>query len=254
MALTTSNRAYVGKGKWFIAPKAAGVQSGPLLRVGNVSAASFAISEDKIEVKDYENVGGGLAVSQARISKVEGSLTVYDYSPDNLALSIRGTKTAVTAGAVAAEAHSDVFAGSFVPFSFIPDPSVAPVVTKLPSTVLVANTDYTVFPTGIQLIAGGAVIDGDDLTFGYTKNKANLIQALVSSSAEYLLYFEGLNELDGGNPVPLWVHRVKFSPASGLGLISDDPGTLELKFDVLKEPLITTPGISQYFSLGMVVN
>lgn len=253
MALSTSTRSFIGKGKWFIAPKAAGVQSGALLRVGNVSAASFAISEDKIEVKDYENAGGGTKDSLSRISKVEGSFTIYDYSPENLALSIRGTKTAVTAGAVAAEPHNDVFAGSFVPFDYIPDPSVAPVATKLPATVLVAGTDYDVYPTGIQL-KGSTVVNGDDLTIGYTKNKANLIQALVSSAAEYLLYFEGLNEMDGGNPLPLRVHRVKFSPTAGLGLISDDPGTLELKFDVLADSTITTPGISQYFSLGMVVN
>lgn len=253
MALTTSTRSFVGKGKWFIAPKAAGVQSGALLRVGNVSAASFAISEDIIEVKDYENAGGGVKDSQSRISKVEGSFTIYDYSPENLALSIRGTKTVVTTGAISAEAHNDVFAGSFLPFAYIPDPSVAPVVTKLPSTVLDAGTDYDVYPTGIQL-KGSTVANGDDLAIGYTKNKANLIQALVSSAAEYLLYFEGLNEMDGGNPLPLRVHRVKFSPTTGLGLISDDPGTLELKFAVLADSTITTPGVSQYFSFGMVVN
>ncbi len=254
MALTTNTRSFIGRGKWFIAPKSAGVQSGALLRVGNVSAASFAITEEKKEVKDYESLGGGIKDSISRISKVEGTMTIYDYSPENLALSIRGTKTAVTAGTVAAEAHNDVFAGSFVPFDYIPDPSVAPVVTKLPSTVLVAGTDYSVYPTGIQLIAGGAVVNGDDLTIGYTKNKSNVIQALVSSASEYLLFFEGLNEMDGGNPLPLRVHRIKFSPTAGLGLLSDDPSTLELKFDVLSDSTITAPGISQFFSLGMVVN
>jgi len=253
MSLTTSTRSFIGRGKWFIAPRSAGVQSGALLRVGNVSAANFSITEEKKEVKDYENPGGGIKDSISRIAKVEGSMTIFDYSPENLALSIRGSKTVVTAGAVADEPHNDVFAGSFVPVNFIPDPSVEFVVKKGAAT-LTKDTDYFSYMTGIQLISGGAVADGDDITISYTKNKSNIIQALVSSASEYLLYFEGLNEMDGNNPIPLRVHRVKFSPTSGLGLLSDDPSTLELKFDVLSDSKIITPGISQFFSLGVVIN
>lgn len=257
MALTTSTRSFIGKGKWRIAPKSAGAQSGPLLEVGNISAATFAITEDKKELKDFRSAGGGTKDTLSRIASVVGTMTVHDYSPENLAISVRASQTAVSAGAVAAEAHSNVFEGSFIPTNYIPDGTTAMVVTKLPSTTLVLDTDYTESPLGIQLLTvaeGGQVVDGDDITIGYTKNKSVVLEALVNSGLEYMLFFEGLNEVDNSNPLPISIHRVKFSPTAGLALIGDDFAGLELKFDVLSDSTVTGTGLSKFFKIGTVSN
>ena len=56
----------------------------------------------------------------------------------------------------------------------------------------------------------------------YTPLKSNMIQALVESGREFILFMQGLNDAQEGLPFNIRVHRVKFSPAQNLGFISDD--------------------------------
>ncbi|UYM16383.1 hypothetical protein [Endozoicomonas euniceicola] len=69
-----------------------------------------------------------------------------------------------------------------------------------------------------------------------------MVQALVESGREFVLFMEGLNDAQEGLPFNIRVHRVKFSPAQNLGFISDDFDSLSLQIDVLAAPSISGTG------------
>lgn len=124
------------------------------------------------------------------------------------------------------------------------------------ATTLEKDTHYAVGRSGVTMLAGAAALLTSDkgvaLTIGYTRNASYLIQTLVDSGTEYEVIFDGLNENDSGNPVVVKDYRVKFSPTSGLDLIGDDFGALELSFTVLKDESISGTGISQFSAVQMV--
>lgn len=122
------------------------------------------------------------------------------------------------------------------------------------STTLVEDTHWQRTRSGIQALAGGTQFDayGTNLEVDYTKNPQYLIQALTDAGTEWEMIFDGLNEVDSGNPVVGRNHRVKFSPTAGLDLLGDEFGSTELEFSVLKDETIVTAGLSQYMQIAMV--
>lgn len=111
----------------------------------------------------------------------------------------------------------------------------------------VTNSGITALPAANALFAGGL-----RLKISYTKNLQYLVQALTDAGTEYLLVFDGLNEVDSGNSVIVKIHRTKFSPTSGLDLIGDDFGEIKMEFSALKDATIVAAGLSQYMQIAMV--
>lgn len=127
--------------------------------------------------------------------------------------------------------------------------------TSRGAVLMVANTDYQIGNNGILILSAASRFAlGLPITVAYTQNAAEILQALVTSATEYELYFDGLNEVDSGNPAPIKVHRITFGVTSGLPLIADDFGTLQIKFDVLQDATISGTGISQYFKSMQVAS
>ena len=122
------------------------------------------------------------------------------------------------------------------------------------STTLVENTHWQRTRSGIEALAAGTQFDayGTNLEVDYTKNPQFLIQALTDAGTEWELVFDGLNEVDSGNPVVGKNYRVKFSPTDGLDLLGDEFGELKLTFSVLKDETIVGAGLSQYMQFAMV--
>lgn len=310
MSMTTTTRSYIGKGKVY-----AGLKAGGKMRpIGNVSALSLAISEEKKELPDYTSAGGGVKDTLTRVATMEGTMTCHDFSPENLALVTRGEVDTEASDTVSAEAHT-AYQGGFVPFAHLPDATqtVTPVIAV--STGWVANTayalgdcilessdvyqctvagtshasteptwasyaatgdtvtdgtvtwtnrgavtmsaaaggDYTLGKSGIEISNSAARFAiGLPITVAYTKADAEITQVLVASSEEYTLVFDGLNEVDSGNPMAIRMHRIKFGITSGLDMIGDEFGNLEVKFDVLQDTTITGTGVSQYMKIAQV--
>lgn len=305
MSLTTSTRSFIGKGKIY-----AGLRTGgAAFPIGNVSALSLAITEEKKELLDYTRAGGGTKDTLSRISAIEGTMSVRDVSPENLALVLRGEVDTEAAGSVAAEAHT-AYTNGFLGLTYLPDTSasVTPVIavsashatttayakgdtilaaavvyqcttagtsggnaptfnatlgdttsdgtvtwTSRGAVTMVDGTDYEVGKAGIYILSTASRFAlGLPITVAYTKNPAEIVQALVSSSTEYTLQFDGLNEVDSGNPYYVKIHRIKFRVTAGLDMIGDDFGVLEVKFDVLQDTTISGTGISQYLKIAQV--
>ncbi|MDQ3160593.1 MAG: hypothetical protein M3Q51_06165 [Pseudomonadota bacterium] len=215
--------------------------------IGNCSKLSFAISEGEKSLRNYLDCGGGEINSINRIESVSIQITAHDLSPENLAMALYGTASATAGGTVTDESHV-ITLGQAIELDF---PSSAITTVKEGVTVLVANTDYEIIDGDVVPKAGGALIDGDTVLVTYTRVASATIQALVNGGFEYDLEFRGMNEAHGCRTVNVNAFRVKFSPTSGLDLIGDDFGSMELTGKVLRDPTKTGSGVSKYMKVVM---
>ena len=80
-------QAFIGKGSIYI--KEVGANKG-FLPFGNCPEFSLTFNEDKKELVDSQDSGGGLLMSVSRVSSVTGSISSYSISKENLAIAMRG--------------------------------------------------------------------------------------------------------------------------------------------------------------------
>jgi hypothetical protein len=249
--MATTNYSYIGAGKIYLRNKSSGTAG--LIQIGNATNLEFSVEEDKKELLDMRSGGGGLYNSLSRIQSVSASITASDFSPENLAIALRGTATAVTAAAVVDEVitvPTTLDVDSLVKTEFMIDTAVAPTVTSNPAgTTYTVNTDYTVTPAGIIVLAAGTIAGGASLLIDYTKDASSVVETLTVSAYEYEMLFDGLNDAQSGAPVTVVCHRVKFSPTAGLGMITEDFGELTFEADMLADSTITSAGLSQYMKI-----
>ena len=246
--MSTTTQAFIGKGSIYL--EEIGGNMG-LLPFGNCPELTLAFAEDKKEMTDSEGAGGGIVASVSRISGVTGSISALSISKENIALALRGLISTESVTAVTDEAKV-VYQGAFVEFDKVPDPSTIVVKDETDTTTYVAGTDYEIKSSGIVILATGNITSGDSVKLSYTPIGAVVVESLATSAKEYRMVFDGLNEADSGNPVELTCHKVKFSPAQALSLISDDFATLPLSFDILKDESVAGSTKSKFARIRMV--
>lgn len=235
--------SYIGSGR--VALREIGGSKG-LIEVGNCSALSFSVTEENKELKDYTQPGGGTFNEVKRITAVESTMTLHELNATNLARALYGSTSSVTTATVTDEPHADVNIGDFVPTDHLAS-SITTV--KKGSTALTENTDYEVRPSGIVVLAGGAIANGDDITITYAKAAADIVQALTSSGKEYELVFTGLNEARSGKLTRVTAYRVKVGALASLGLIGQEYAAMEVAGKLLKDTSKIGAGVSQYFKV-----
>lgn len=248
--MTQKTYSYVGKGKISLKVRAA---LAGLKRVGNCSSLSFAVETSSISQPEYQYAGGGEANSIDRISTVGMAMTLEELRPDNLLIALRAAIRAIAVATVTDERHT-AYVDSLIPFVDLPDLTESIVVKIDPDgadTLAVVDVDYELTGAGITVIDGGGISDSDVIGVDYTKLKSDVVEAMTNSGEEYTLVFDGLNEAESGAAVVVTVHRVKFSPTSGLELISDEYGNLPLEGSVLSDSTIVGAAISKYFKVQM---
>lgn len=237
--------AYVGKGSVYLQDRSAAGK--PLYPIGNCSKVTDSIEIESKEMPDYENAGGGTAAKFSRIKAVKTAIEMLSFSPENLALALRGSVTA-NAGAVAivGEAATVPALGSLIPLARLGNLTVAPVVKK-GGTPVVAATNYEWRRGGVYVLPGAAtLVAGDAITVDYTPLPDDLIQCLVAAAADYRIVIDGLNEAASGKAVRIEKHRCQFDPAQSVDWIGDEFGKLTLSATQLADTSITTTGLSQY--------
>jgi len=248
MSLTTQV-SYVGKGEVFLQKR--GTAGAKLSPIGNCTSLQFGITEDKKELLDMTTGGGGVLDTVSRIKNVTAKMTVSNLSPQNLAIALRGSVTASTAAAIVDEAHADIALGSLVELARLPDTGAA-ITVKVGATVVASAGNWQAMGAGIWIAPNAtALVAGDDITVTYSALADDLVQAMVASSDEYTLLFQGLNEARSGKPAIVKAYRIKFSPAKALDLIADDFGQLELEAEALSDATITGTGLSKFMSVRM---
>lgn len=235
------NESYVGAGIPYMRPYGS---AAAWIDRGNASQVSIQVEENEITLPNYRGGGGNRDVTR-RPSSVSATITLTDWSAANLELATRGTRTDVSAGTVTGETHT-AYPGAPVFLDYLPDVSdtaATLTVTLDPggtATVLTEGTDYRVTKSAIVPIQGGAVTEGATLEVDYTKSKSAIIQALMTSSAELEMFFDGLNDAKNGDPVTVHIKRIKFGAAGELAFVADEYGNLELTGDIVAADNVAT--------------
>ena len=242
-----TERSFIGAGQIHIQPYD---KSAPLLPVGNVSEFTFSFEEDRKELKNYLGGGGNRNVI-SRVSGITANVVAHDFTADNLSLALRGAVSEVATTAVTdEELVTHGVADELIPFNKLPDNSQSLTVKDSLDTVLTEGEDYERVKSGIKVLDGGG-IDNLGVKVSYTPVKANMVQALVESGREFILFMEGLNDAQEGLPFNIRVHRVKFSPVQNLGFISDDFASIPLQIDVLADTSISGNGLSPFMQIDL---
>lgn len=239
--------SYIGTGKIKIADfaSAASFDDRKFFDVGNASTLEFSFSEEKKELKDYQDPAGGVAASVSKVDKVEGKISLRKISPTNLARALWGTTSTLNTTAITGETHK-INAGAFIPTRRIINTSVAPVVKK--GVTVVSTNDYTVSAGGITIaatIGTAGVVDGDSITIDYTPKGSSDVQALINAAPDVSIFFEGVNAVDSKVNTTR-IYKAKLGVASNISMIGDDFATLDISFTVQKDTSIVGAGISQF--------
>lgn len=239
--------SYIGTGKIKIAAYSSGASfaARKFLDVGNASTLEFSFSEEKKELKDYQDPAGGVAASVSKVDKVEGKISLRNFSASNLAMALWGTTATLNTTAITGEAHV-INAGAFIPTNRLINTSVAPVIKK--GVTVISTNDYTVSKGGITIaatIGTATVVDGDAITIDYTPVASADVQALVNAAPDVSIMFEGVNAVNSKYGTTR-IYKAKLGVASNVSLIGDDFATLDISFTVQKDTTVVGAGISQF--------
>ena len=237
-----ADKSYIGKGIVYIEN-----DDGQLVDVGNCTGFSYSASQDKKELKNFRTAGGGNRNTLERVDAVTLSLTMSDFSAQNLALGLFGAVTSVSAGAVADEPQTtpaDVSVDFLLPTDNVIDTDAAVTVTGY-----VEGTDFEKRAAGILVLATGAIPASAALAISYTKKAVDVVQAFVNAAQNRRVLLDGLNEAQAGTPVVIDIHRGKFGAAQDTAFIGDDFGEIALEGEALQDDTITTAGLSQYLAV-----
>ena len=85
----------------------------------------------------------------------------------------------------------------------------------------------------------------------YTPLVSHMVQALIESGKEFVLFMEGLNDAQDGKAFNIRVHSIKFSPVQNLDFISDDFASIPLEIDVLADTSITGSRLSTFMQIDL---
>lgn len=228
------SRSFAGKGKVYL--KNLTQPNSKRLFVGNVSKLDVAITETTHEQMDYTTVSGGILAAFSRISKVEASFSMHDFSEANMALATRGKHSTSAAGTVVDEIVTADLDG-LVLLAYA-DPQSVVVKDAASLVTYVAGVDFTVSGAGFTPLSTGSMIEGETLHVSYSHGGQNSVEALVAGQDEYAVIFEGINEADSEKACVVQLFRTKFSPAKNLSFIGDDFGVLDLTATVMRSKTV----------------
>jgi hypothetical protein len=256
MALQSETRGYKGRGRFILRP----LGGGRPFELGNVTGFSESIEIERSARQDFTTAAGGELDVNENVSTFTFEATCNDITPKNLAAAFLANSELLGDQAITAEIVS-AWSGTRVGFKYIPDPDqeITVETTDDVPVSLVEGTDYDRTPHGIRIkdapenITFATEDEELAITVGYNRNPQYLIQALAAAQETYELRWEGLNAVDGGNPMSATYFRVKLSPTSGFQRHGgDDFAELSLSGTVLADETRTGAGLSRFVEMAMI--
>lgn len=244
MTIQAGDFSYMGVGKVYIRVRGA---AAPMLHIGNVSKLNFGVTEDVKEQVDYTKAGGGTVAEVRRITAVECAMTMLDLDAANLTRAFFGDSVSAVSAAITDEVQVG-YKNGFIPLKH-PLDETETLTVKEGVTTYVVDTDYTVSPGGITILADGDIDDGTVLQISYTTVDHDSVEAITSSAKEYELFFEGVNEAQSERAVNVHAYRIKFGATQILDLINDDFASFEVKGKLLRDNTKVGNSVSKYFKI-----
>lgn len=243
------DHSYLGSGKTLIREYGA---AAPFDEIGNCSALTLSPQEEKKNLPDHTNPGGGNRNEVARLTGVECAYTFHDFAAENFARTLRSSVTALAAGNILDE---DVVAykGGFTPLAKVAS-GITAVKGASGSTTYTSGTDYEFRDGGIFLPADSSIpvptAGAPNIKVTYANAAQKRVEALTQSAKQYEMLFVGLNEAQSGKRVRVHVHKVSGGLLASMGLIGEDYGAGEVTGGLMADTTKGT-GLSQYFTVTM---
>lgn len=241
---------FSGQGIVYAAIRDANGKPGKLYDMGNCPEMKVSLKTD-VSVKKEARTGFRLPVKRLnKGNEAEISLTLEEFTLDNLALALYGQVITKAAGTVTGEVlPTGLAAGDRVQLA---NPKVSTVVVKdsagTPAT-LALGTNYTVDPDPghLLIVSPGALIQPFKADYSFASSKK--MGAFTQAAPERMIILEGMNTLDNNRRVRVTIFKSLMDPASDLGFIQDDYAKLDLKGSVLADGLrLTTDPLGQFLS------
>jgi hypothetical protein len=201
--------------------------------VGNAPACTLELATESAEKFD-SYTGSRLQLDKLPLSKTATlSLTLDEWTLDNLSLALYGSESNLEAGALSGEAlPSPLAAGDFLRLEhgFISDLALTTA-----SAPLVAGSDYRIesAPAGLIEILKAQT---EAVSAAYSYAAVENLTIFTTAAPERWLFLDGINTRTGES-VLLDLFRCQFDPVSSLGLIHEEYGSLELTAAVLYDPI-----------------
>lgn len=206
---------FSGQGKLFYAVRDANGNPGVFQFAGNVPELKITLST---EVAEHNESTSGQRLQDFRLTKskkAELAFSLEDWSLDNLAVGLYGTKRVPSAGAsVTGESLGTPKAGEYTPLKH-PKVSAVTITTATEGTDYVLNADFGT----IQWLTDQASAVTADYTWAADLGSVTMFS---QGAPERWFRFEGLNTANDNAPVLIEVYRTIVDPMKELDLINDD--------------------------------
>jgi len=235
---------YSGQGRLLIGERDANGRGYNFFQVGNVTSLTADISVEKFEHK--ESMSGQRSIDNTIVKEKKASLKISceSLSPKNLALGLYGeTSEVAAAAAIVKEPHKYV-EGGIVALRY-PNVTAVSVYTgdDAGTATLVDNaggTAYLVDPEfGTIHILDPDDFTGDNVYVSYTPGAHTRLDVFTNATPpERFFRFEGLNTVNG-DLVLIEMPRVALEPLTGLELINDEFGKMDMTGSILLDDKIT---------------
>jgi len=220
---------------------------------GNVAELKLSLKTDVLE--HFESQSGQRSLDHRVIKQKSAtvSLTLEEFTQENLALALYGNHVTGSTGTV-----TDEPVGGATPVIgdryFLAHPKVSTLVVKdsaaTPAT-LVLGTDYTadVDFGAIQFLNLGSYTPPFKASYAY--GAVNEVGIFTQPLPERYLRLEGLNTAQGNAKVLVELYRVAFDPLKEIAFISNDYNKFELEGSLLADA--TKPIDATLGSFGRIV-
>lgn len=244
---------YSGQGKVLVG-KATDGKVGAMRYVGNCPALQIELTTETTEHKESHS---GQRLTDVRLvtSKMCNiTVTLEDFTKENLALGLYGSAAQTAGASVTDEAlPAGLKAGDLVRLAH---PGISAVSVKrngASAAPLTADTDYAIHSAhhGSLKILKDIAATAQPLKVSYTHRSYQNVTMFDAASTDNWVRFEGLNTVDSDSPVLIELYRVSFDPLANLGAISDEILQMELQGSALYDS--TKTGDAQLGQFGRVV-
>jgi uncharacterized Zn-binding protein involved in type VI secretion len=208
-----------------------------LVDVGDVSTAVLG---QETEQKSLPNLrgGGGNSASTQRVTKRSLKLGFQDWCCERVLMAMKGTATAIPAGAVAAGTPEVVTAklGGIIRLAYVDPTSIVVKKSDDSVTYSIANGDYTLTHNGIEIPATGSdIVDGQSLNVSYSYSAQSLIEAFTASDTYWEVHIDGLNDAETGDKYTIDFWKWQPSVPDSLDLLHTDYAILDIEGELLTD-------------------
>jgi len=251
---------YSGQGLLMVSDRDAAGNPVGFRPVGNVPSVEIQNNITTFEHKESITGQRAIDLRLTQENKVAVNITLESFDKENLALSMYGNSSDITAASGVVFNTPPVILGAIYAMGKAPVSSVAVTDTASGSTTYVEGDNYTldaatgsirVLTAAEQTAAGAAnsIAASDLLTITFDHDAQVKVDALTTPRPELYLRFEGLNTAKGNEPVVVEVFKFAPDPASAIALLSDAVWQGELNGSALLDSTKAAGGGSLFYNV-----